>query len=137
MAGYKTLAVIRSEEDTSGRLPIEVAVEKQQRVREDESTTRPFIKVRLTIGNRTVFCDVRQAKVLAELTQVVLPDALQALEDLLNANAGYNSVSSSSVPDELLAGNDCAEDHVVRERKVRTRKRRRTSRSGYSENEDY
>jgi len=84
--GYKTLDVLYTEQDVAGKIPVEVHVEKQQRVRDDESVTRPFIKLRLVIGNRVVYCDIRQAEALSRLIDRIAPSAQDALEELLSSS---------------------------------------------------
>jgi hypothetical protein len=79
MPGYETLEVLYKMTDETGRLPVEVSVEKQCRVRDDESKTRPFIKMLLVVGNRTVYCDPKQAEDLARLINRSLPYAEAAV----------------------------------------------------------
>lgn len=129
MAGYKTLEVIRHDEDTSCRIPVEVHIEKQQRVREDESTTRPFIKVKLVVGNRTVFCDVKQAKSLARMIIEAVPDAESALEKLSSYIPEPFGNLSVTDGDNISEGNGGVGGK--RRRRVRSRK------GGYSHEEDY
>lgn len=83
--GYRTLDVIRTEQVVAGKIPIEVHLEKQQRVRDDESVTRPFLKLKLVVGNRVIYCDIRQAAALADLVKTVVPHAEEALDELLSS----------------------------------------------------
>lgn len=75
MPGYETVEVLHKVEALEGRLPVEVAIEKQRRIRDDESKTRPFVKMQLTIGNRTMYCDPKQARDLARLIDEAAPKA--------------------------------------------------------------
>ena len=102
--GYRTLEVLETRVDETGRVPVAVHVEKQQRVRPDESVTRPFIKIQLAVGARTIYCDLRQARALSEFIDLVLPSAEQALEELLSSpdrhpNNRYQSPGVSHTED--------------------------------------
>lgn len=85
MPGYETLEVLHKVNESSGNLPVEVSIEKQCRIRDDESKTRPFIKMQLVIGKRTMFCDPKQAEDLARLINMVLPHAHAATSQLAAA----------------------------------------------------
>lgn len=82
MSSYETVEVLYQEKDEATHLPVEVTIEKQQRVRDDESKTRPFIKIRFSVGNRHVYCDVEQATSLATLLTEAIPYAEAAITQL-------------------------------------------------------
>jgi len=121
VAGYRTMEVLFNETDDSGRHPVEVSVEKQQRIRDDESTTRPFLKMRLVIGNRTIFCDINQARVLASLVQKMLPDAIDALSKFANQTYETPSHKEDTCSDSGSNGSSEVRRRVRRNVRTRTR----------------
>jgi hypothetical protein len=79
---FETLEVLHTVSHTDGRIPLSIDIEKQVRVRDDESKTRPFIKLKITIGNRSTYCDLIQAQVLSGLIEDIQPLADAAIQQL-------------------------------------------------------
>lgn len=105
MAGYETLEVLHKVDDDSGKLPVGVAVEKQCRIRDDESKSRPFVKMQLTIGNRTIYCDPQQAGDLANLINDVLPKAQAAISQLQAEQEAEREAARQAWEEQQKRGN--------------------------------
>lgn len=129
MAGYETLEVLHKVSDTTGRLPLEVVVEKQCRVRDDESRSRPFVKMQLTIGNRTLYCDPTAAEGISKLINDVMPKAHAAMSQLQAQQEEERIAAQTAWEEQQKRGNG---QHKKGERKTgataRKREKERTGR---------
>lgn len=73
MPGFETIEVLESIKHEDGRIPVEVSLDLQCRIKDDETKSRPFVKIKLAVGNRTIYCDVEQAEQITNAVEALVP----------------------------------------------------------------
>lgn len=88
MVEFETLEVIDEFESDDQRTNVNALLNLQRVIREDESTSRPFIKLKLMVGSQFLFCDVHQAAALKDAIEYLMPIAEDRIEQMLAERCG-------------------------------------------------
>jgi len=79
---FETVEVLETIKNEDCRVPISLSIEKQVRIRDDESKSMPFVKLKILIGSRAVYLDFEQAELIAPMLEEMVPKAKAAVSQL-------------------------------------------------------
>jgi hypothetical protein len=82
MPGFETIEVLETFKYEEGRVPVEISLDLQCRIKDDESKSRPFVKLKLAVGSRTIYCDVEQAEQIVSGIEAAIPLAKAKIAQL-------------------------------------------------------
>lgn len=72
MSQFETIEVLELVESSEFRIPTKISIELQVKIRDDDSRTRPFVKIKIEAGSRSLYCNPEEAKwYAAELGEMV------------------------------------------------------------------